>query len=228
MKCVVCVRNPVDVVRSLEVRDGDEEDAAIDLWLQHTSAALRHTAGRPRLIVGYENLVDRLEDEVGRLASFSGLEPESMKDVRQSVAGLVESELWHYRSSLADVLSDPAVPAEAKVLYLWLQGDIGRPPPADAALAQRGLGDDLAAGLARTRTELAARKNDVADLRGERARWDAALADACSRLEEAEILLTRRTTQLRDMQNSSSWRLTAPLREAKRRLLARRERASRV
>src|SRR5450432_1366051 len=50
MRYIICLRNPVDVARSLEHRDHLSPEKSSLLWLTYVSAALRHSDGNSRLV----------------------------------------------------------------------------------------------------------------------------------------------------------------------------------
>lgn len=52
--CVICIRHPMEVFRSLSHRDGLTEPHACLLWLGYFSAAVRATRGEQRCIVDYD------------------------------------------------------------------------------------------------------------------------------------------------------------------------------
>jgi glycosyltransferase involved in cell wall biosynthesis len=65
--CVLVQRDPLEVTRSLERRDGFPLAAGIALWERHTRDALRHSAGLPRVQAHYERLCAEPTEAVGRL-----------------------------------------------------------------------------------------------------------------------------------------------------------------
>lgn len=71
-RCVVCLRNPLDVAASLERRDGMPIARSLALWRVYVSAALAATSGHPRLLVPYEGFFAEPSALAGRLAHFAG------------------------------------------------------------------------------------------------------------------------------------------------------------
>ena len=65
---VVCLRHPIEAARSLERRDALPLARGVRLWLAYTAAALTCTAGAPRHLVFYEDL---LSDPAGTLAALA-------------------------------------------------------------------------------------------------------------------------------------------------------------
>jgi glycosyltransferase involved in cell wall biosynthesis len=123
---VVCFRNPVDVADSIvEVhssRKWSSFEDGVDLWVQYTAKALEHTAGSPRILVAYEDVISDPEAELRRVASFlerphSGEDPEA----RKAMHAEVDKELWRHRTDRKEVLNDPRLPPPAAALFVVLR-----------------------------------------------------------------------------------------------------------
>jgi hypothetical protein len=116
---ILCLRNPLDVARSLARSDG--VGCGLALWLRYTKDSLDYTRGHPRLLVFYEDMFRDWRSELRRLAAFAGLtkavDPASRRAVKE---GIVDDELWHHRTALPDALDDPRLPFPVKSLYLAL------------------------------------------------------------------------------------------------------------
>ena len=119
MRYIICLRNPVDVARSLEHRDNLSAEKSSFLWLTYVSAALHHSEGKPRLVIFYEDLMDDGLRELQRLAEFLG-KPERAEEVGVQAAAqeFIEPGLQHYRSSIAEITASPGVDPRAMALYL--------------------------------------------------------------------------------------------------------------
>lgn len=122
MQYVICIRNPVDVARSLERRDNFTFEKGVRLWLSHMQSALRHTGGKPRMFVFYGDFMDDWRAEVHRLAVFLGrLSIVGQPELQQTMREFVNADLQHYRTSLAGVMGEPQLAFPAKALYLTLR-----------------------------------------------------------------------------------------------------------
>ena len=119
MRYIICLRNPVDVARSLEHRDGLSHEKSSSLWLTYVSSALNHSEGKPRLVVFYEDLMDDCLRELQRLAEFLG-KPERAKhvDVQEAVQEFIEKGLQHYRASVVQATASPRIDLRARALYI--------------------------------------------------------------------------------------------------------------
>jgi hypothetical protein len=124
LRYVICLRNPIDIARSLRSREGEErtlEDHVRD-WLAHTASALVYTADRPRIVVHYERFFQDAEYEVRRLAAFLGRqdrleEPATMERIFE----FIDPGLVHARSASSAIADQRAVPFDAAALYLALE-----------------------------------------------------------------------------------------------------------
>jgi hypothetical protein len=124
---VLCFRNPLDVHRSLERREGMDVGEAVRLWGIYSAAALRETVGRPRLLLFYEDFFDPARRAVERLAAYLAVPPADV--------GVVHETLRHHAHGDADVFRHPAVDAREQALWEALVAYRDRPgPDTEAAL----------------------------------------------------------------------------------------------
>lgn len=225
MDYVVCFRSPLDVAGSLIRRNPDVHSLqdSLELWLRHGAEALRHTEGKRRLIVFHEDWFSDSDAQLGRLAEFvlgdGGLAPAGFGD---EVRAFTEDELWHHRSGDGELASDLRVPLEVRLFWLALRAAV--PGQADGAVptvlpelwesvvrhAERAIElETQAASLEAVGERLAHTEAELGALRR-------TLAAAEVRTAETERDLDLQRGYLRSMQASLSWRLTSPLRAAKR------------
>lgn len=71
--CLVALRHPGAVARSLARRDGMEAESAHALWLRHTLEALDGSRALPRVLVSYERLIAAPARELARVGHALGL-----------------------------------------------------------------------------------------------------------------------------------------------------------
>lgn len=99
MRCVLCLRYPVDVAASLRRRDGMSVAQGLDLWRAYAAAALAGTAGQPRLMVRYEDFFSDRTGTARRLAGFVGRDGAfDSREGRLRLAETVDERLWRNRS----------------------------------------------------------------------------------------------------------------------------------
>jgi len=122
MRYVICLRNPVDVARSLELRDGFPPQKSARLWLTHVTSALAHTTGQPRLFTFFEDFLGDWRGQTQRLAGFLGRrDAAGQADVADAVREFIDDGLRHHRSSIVDAADNPGLPFAAKALYMVLR-----------------------------------------------------------------------------------------------------------
>jgi hypothetical protein len=140
MRYVVCLRNPLDVARSLARRDGFPAEKSGRLWVEHVEASLRHTMGEERLILSYEDVMEAWPNALSELSRFIG-EPEAagFDHLRTAVWDVVREDLRHHGSSVQEVVDDPELPDAARELYLRLRGDTGEVQPTEPRRRWAGL-----------------------------------------------------------------------------------------
>jgi GT2 family glycosyltransferase/glycosyltransferase involved in cell wall biosynthesis len=128
LRHVICLRNPIDVAHSVAARNHFSIEKGTRLWLLHLRAALEHTAGQPRLLVFYEDMMTNWSRELRQLAAFLD-RPEiaDQADVQAVVQEFVDQDLRHHRTSLIDAVDDPELSFPAKALYLFLRAYIQLP-----------------------------------------------------------------------------------------------------
>jgi glycosyltransferase involved in cell wall biosynthesis len=144
---VLCVRAPEDVASSWQRHDSVHAldwHELLGVWLQYNSAALRHTAGAPRLVVLHDRLLANPGSEVRRLAGFLaelGVQ-HSVVTLEEAVAS-VDSQLVHHSTTMLESIEDARVPVETRALYGLLEGLADPNAPADRAAVVEALAGGL-------------------------------------------------------------------------------------
>jgi hypothetical protein len=141
MRYVLCFRNPLDTAHShaetlaatlehvpanvlAQVRQ-QAYCTALANWLEFVRSMLTQTSGRPRLILLYEDVMERTGSELRRIARFIGkVSAATNPDVLARVRSFKSDKLRHHNSSLSQVLAEPALPAVAKRAFLSLQARV--------------------------------------------------------------------------------------------------------
>jgi hypothetical protein len=124
MRYVICLRNPVDVAASLEVREDEPVpfEQGIGLWLTYVRVALGATAGHRQQLVFYEDLMADPGPVVQRLARFIGRHKTAAEPEVRGAIGVVASEnLWHHRTAVPNVVDASRLAFHVKALYLALR-----------------------------------------------------------------------------------------------------------
>jgi hypothetical protein len=118
LRYVICIRNPLEVAHSLVKRDGMTMNAGFELWRSYTRAALAHTNGRFRILTFYQDYFDNPLRELNRLANFCRL---GKIDDLSRCAKVLTPTLRHHRHGAGELLFDPQVPLDCRLLYLRLR-----------------------------------------------------------------------------------------------------------
>lgn len=251
MDYVICVRHPVEVVRSLGTMLPDRtENELYGRWVHGNCLALRGTSGERRTFVFYDDWSVDPIGVAGRLNAFlEGHDAALDEDVQAEIRAFFDGSL-HRRRADPTALGSPDVPVEAAALHLLLRalaaGEASGAPEATAlqavasrldsgvslesalaaerqeSLSERRALDSRLDQLERERTALLADREWLREqLAQVQSSHDAAVA-ALNRAWEEIASLTAQTERahaaLSVVEDSRSWRLTAPLRAAKRRL----------
>jgi hypothetical protein len=203
LHCILTARNPLDVADSLHRRDAMQSADALLLWLRYVLEAERNSRGLPRGFMTYDQLMQEGAAAIRRAAAVADvvLAPDPAAD--DAVAAFLQSDRRHVQVSHAELEEAPAAPDWSKTAYTWLAQAAGGAKPPVAALDAVGeamRSADLVYGP-RLERAVALAKDQARELARLRQQADA-LRRERRRLAEA----------LESMQDSPSWRVTAPLR----------------
>ncbi len=114
---VLCLRHPFSVAKSLEERDAFDPTKSHYLWLAHSVCAFLQSAGRPRIVVDFDRLMDAPAEQLARMADRLGLAFDAgSAEARQFSVEFLSENLRHTRFG-ADVLSSADVPGEVREAY---------------------------------------------------------------------------------------------------------------
>jgi hypothetical protein len=224
MRYVISARSPADVAASLHARD-----PLMHPWLESTRvyfryvhASLLHTVLSDRIVIFYDDWFDGFDAQLDRLSGFAtGSYPTSA--ARDDLRDFFESGLRHHeRRSAADGL-DPETAEAFRALREGTGAD-GRVDPAaegvvnaqwqalKSRMADQGVDELRERTRAVWRYAHEQQRGREAEERAHAATKQAgkeALADIHVELDQAN-------RWLEDINGSLSWRLTSPLRRAKR------------
>lgn len=173
---LIVVRNPLEVVDSLQRRQGFAFEKCFLLYLREVVSALHDTRGHRRSFVSYDRLLDDWRSTVADVAE--GLElcwPRSVEEAQAEIDSFLRPSERHHRHSLDDLRRHPAVPRWCAELYAALEEE-SRGGAADIAAATDRAYDALVTTGALFLPELEHLRDEVArvEQRAERARSDLA------------------------------------------------------
>lgn len=165
---VICYRNPAEVCRSLQERDGFLPLKGSFLWQHYLVSAIVATAGRPRFFMRFEGWFDPNDSEIDRLAHFAA----NMKiegQTQTKIRSYLKESLRHHQSSNRFAMDESQVDFSAKWLYeLFCAGNFADRLAQDDALMNR-CRSLLASNQGRllTETKLSVSANELAAMRTE-------------------------------------------------------------
>lgn len=230
---IIANRNPLSVANSLSRRDSLPDTRSYLLWLEHSLLALRESEGYQRVVVSYDRLLEEPLPQLERIRQACGLPEVDPLLLTEYVHDFLDKSLRHDVVSEADALRavDPVdeMVRETQELLELLASDACL---FDDAVVRKQL-DTLYARVAKRTpirilltdqdAEIVRYKRQLAET--EEARLHAEvlrqrLAEEHQQLvEHRDVLreaLLQTQTSLAEVMQSSSWRITAPLRALSR------------
>lgn len=115
-------RNPLEISRSLEKRNGFRKQQSLALWALYVESALHHASGLPLIMVDYGELLDHAPECIARLKTHLdelGV-PDLVMPTGDQLSAFLSEELRHWRRSDDAFLTDPVVRLYQKNLYRYL------------------------------------------------------------------------------------------------------------
>lgn len=109
VRYVLAVRNPLSVAKSLGKRDGFDQSKSYLLWAEHILTSLSNVGNWPVLVMDYDELMLKPDEQLGKLARWMGAEID-FKELESYREEFLDEQLRHSRFSASDVYSDMAAP----------------------------------------------------------------------------------------------------------------------
>ena len=118
--CLLVTRNPLEVARSLEQRDGFPTHEAFGIWLNYNLAMVQNTSGLPRALITYDRLLEDWEATLRPCAGTLSLSSTPVsQSTREAINRAIRTDLRHSASKLED-LASAGCPAPVRELALIL------------------------------------------------------------------------------------------------------------
>jgi hypothetical protein len=243
--CIHVAREPLEVAASLETRNGFPAPAGLALWERYTIRAFEASAGLPRLLVHYEELMStpvktfaRLVEQLGDLGVF-GLRVPSEREITAYIDPDLHRErrssrdrrMWmnEQQLSLAAAVDDGTVMDDGVVPDELSAGASAQLRAFGEDRAQRARAEELQAEVDRLRPEVDRLQPEVARLQDEAKRLHKqidALEEQASatddRVAGAGDLLDRAEQYIDQICRSRTWRMAWTAQTIRRRLPLRR------
>ena len=118
-KFIICIRNPLEVAASLNVRDGFHLSKSLTLWLDHTLRAERETRKFSRAFVFYDEIVKDWRSVLHSVAVDLALKiPEFTAKKEEESGELIVSKAYrNHENSLSDLNENDEVSQWVKATY---------------------------------------------------------------------------------------------------------------
>ena len=209
LRFIVCLRNPLEVARSLARRDAMPMQRSLYLWYRYTRSAIRDTVGCPRIFVFYEDFFEQAAHELIRLVKFCGLS--SPLETSTILAG-VSLDLRRNVVTQSDLLMDQTATPVQKLLYLSARALSLERFPMSMTISEREAAiSDSINGLAIVLDQLHSEEK-VIELQTSLVKKDLTLTQLA---QEVNILRTRMAT----IEHSLAWQVMQRLNSTKEKYL---------
>ena len=118
---VLTIRNPLSVANSLTKRDGFALEKSYLLWLAHVLTSVIESAGRPRVLIDYDRLIEFPDREIERIANALTLE---IVPTERAIykAEFLDKGLRHTVHNIDDLLCEKSCPPLVIGVYRTLLG----------------------------------------------------------------------------------------------------------
>ena len=122
---VICLRNPLEVVHSIQKSENLSFDHASHLWLTYVSSSLRYSQGFKRFVLFYEDLMQNPQQYITRLAHFiSRSDLVDDKQWMETALREVSNELHHHCFPPVDVIDNSDLHFAVRSLYAVLRSAV--------------------------------------------------------------------------------------------------------
>jgi len=231
---IIANRDPISVANSLSRRDSLPDTRSHLLWQEHCLCALRESEGYPRVVVSYDRLLEDPLAQLERIRQVCGLPTVDPQLLTEYVHDFLDKSLRHELTPAADALRaidlvDEAVREVYELLELLASDACRFDDPATREQLDH-LYARAAAQPTPIRTLLAGQDAEIVRYKLEQVETEGALRQAhelYQRLteehkqlvEQRDVLrqaLLQTQASLAEVMQSSSWRITAPLRRLSR------------
>jgi hypothetical protein len=196
-KFIFCLRNPAQVARSLQSRDGLAAEIGEARWFAYVVDFFRYRRGAEFCLVEYETWFDNPAENINKLCTFLELDwQQSEADLDVLVSGIIDGQLRHDDASQTEA-RQPLVRSLYR-LARRAESDRAARDQIETLIAQFIGFQQLHSGIYRdfeqmaaTAASLPAVEQEAAALRQAVAERDAAIAQSQGRADEAEAARER-------------------------------------
>lgn len=230
LSVVFAVRNPLDVARSLEKRNGFTLDKGFGIWFNYNISALRTIVGIRTVFISYDRFLANWEQELRRCAVTLTIDwPHDDTELKESMKSFIRSDLRHSCSTMDDLLKAGAPKPVVKLyglLATLLDGAACKDSLAGAvndlyaeffeysrfyrheAVTARVAAEELQAA----KGQLASSELKLAEVQRQLAELNCAIVEPVCKVTTTDAECLQCKQQLQEVMNSWSWKITGPLR----------------
>ncbi len=227
--CIVAWRNPAEVAASLEKRDGMALEPALLCWLAYTIESLEHALNFPHAVLAYDSLLTDWRSAVTCLGSALGVAwPNPPEKIAAEVGAFLTPELRHHQTKEYAIRNSETGRMVEECLALLAASDADKIHSLHRRWRDYSLPfAPLLREVRRTEMEFRDRafsaEHTVKDLKGQMAKLYEEYGRAIEREKEALVHvqmlqagLRHAEEKLAELHESTSWKVTEPLRKVKK------------
>ncbi len=127
-KCILPLRNPIEVAASLEKRDGFNPAKSYMLWLRHVLDVEKATRNLPRAFLAYDELLDDWRGVVSRITERLELSwPCHSTTGEAEIDRFLKTRLRHHKTDEASLQGHPEIAGWVKNAFTLLQDLLSDP-----------------------------------------------------------------------------------------------------
>ena len=132
--CIYMYRNPLEVARSLQVRNGFSISSGLALWEAYNLHALNASKGLPRIFVSFDSLMLRPTETVKEVIEKLAIGSHTLKPESKSIGQFIDPGLYRQRVTEAET-RDYLLPSQ-HALWLHLRNDAAGEHDENMALSE--------------------------------------------------------------------------------------------
>lgn len=219
---IIAIRHPMSVMQSLKRRDGYDNEKSYYLWLEHILPTILETADAKRVVVDYDLLMADPQAQLERILIALGLPFISgSSDVKDYISEFLDETLRHTQYKIEDLDFDPTVPLDVINAYKLLKQLARDEINIDGHEVMEIFGQlnyrlqSLSPALnymTRLERKMTERDGQIANLNQTLSERDNQIADLNQTLSEHDGQITNLKQAVAEIHESTSWRLTSPVR----------------
>ena len=210
--CIVAVRHPLSVAKSLAKRDGFEAEKSYFLWLGHVILSLCNSMGLKRVLVDYDKLMRSPRHEISRIANRLDLEMD-LPELQKYESDFLDNTLRHSVYEPDDLSADRACPPLAKEVYTTLldvaSDKMDLDDPALRLLAERWMDeyerlDSILSLVDRFSERIAISSQTIVERDARIAGLDQVVTDRDNQIATLQHALNERNTLIADLEQAKA------------------------